>query len=314
MSPAARFLLFQLMIIAPFLAGMAFRKRISSARDLTRRLIRLNLVLIEPCIAIWSIWGLDLRRDMAVLPVSGLLLAVTGLVLGRMVLAALPLQGRSKASFLISSSIANHGFTMGTFLCFFFLGEEGLGLSFLFVSYFLIYVFTVIFPYARSVSSPLEDRPGIRAYVLDIQNLPLLAVAIALVLHVFRVPRPGVSFPIDPLMMISIAVYYFSLGMSFTPSRVFSFLRENAALSFIKFLAVPAITVGVLAMVTLDPKVEAVIIIQSFMPAAIYSVIASVLFDLDESLASNLFVINTLFFLLCVLPLLFVFKGPILGI
>jgi len=109
-------------------------------------------------------------------------------------------------------------------------------------------------------------------------------------------------------------VYYFSLGMSFTPSRVFSFLRENAALSFIKFLAVPAITVGVLAMVTLDPKVEAVIIIQSFMPAAIYSVIASVLFDLDESLASNLFVINTLFFLLFVLPLLFVFKGPILGI
>jgi predicted permease len=60
--------------------------------------------------------------------------------------------------------------------------------------------------------------------------------------------------------------------------------------------------------------VEAVIVIQSFMPVAIYSVVASVLFDLDKELASNLFVFNTLFFLLIVLPLLFVFKGPILGI
>lgn len=314
MSPPARFLLFQFMIIAPFIAGMVFRKRISSVRDLTRRLIRFNLVVIEPFIAIWSIWGLDLRWDMAVLPLSGLILVIASMALGRLALPAVSLEGRSKATFLISSSIANHGFSMGTFLCYFFFGETGLGLSFLFISYFLIYIFTVIFPYARSVSSPERGRLGILTYLLDIQNLPLLAVVAALVLHFFHISRPGVYFPIDILMMISIAVYYFSLGVSFTTTRVFSFLRENVALSFIKFMAVPGITIGILALANLDPQIEAVIVIQSFMPVAIYSVVASVLFDLDEVLASNLFVFNTLFFLLIVLPLLFVFKGPILGI
>ncbi len=314
MSPHARFLLFQLMIIAPFLSGIVFRQRISSVRDLTRRLIRINLVLIEPLIAIWSIWGLDLGWNVAVLPFSGLLLVLTGMAAGWLVLPALPLRERSRATFLISSSIANHGFTMGAFLCFLFLGERGLGLAFLFLSYFMIYVFTIIFPYARSLSRPEGSLPGVAAYVLDIQNMPLVAVGAALVLQFFHVHRPGVDFPVDTLMMISIAVYYFSLGMSFETSRVFSFLRENIVLSLIRFLILPVITLGALAMVNLGEHVEAVITIQSFMPVAVYSVVASVLFDLDKELASNLFVFNTLFFLLLVLPLLFVFKGPILGI
>ncbi len=314
MSPHARFLLFQLMIVVPFLSGIVFRRRISSARDLTRTLIRLNLVLIEPLIVLWSIWGLDLGWNMAVLPFSGLLLVVAGMATGRLMLPALPLRERSRATFLISSSIANHGFTMGAFLCFLFLGERGLGLAFLFLSYFMIYVFTVIFPYARSVSRPDSSMSGVTAYFLDIQNMPLVAVVAALVLQFFHVRRPGVAFPVDTLMMISVAVYYFSLGMSFETSRVFSFLRENVSLSLIRFLILPAVTLGALAMVNLGEHVEAVIAIQSFMPVGVYSVVASVLFDLDKELASNLFVFNTLFFLLIVLPLLFVFKGPILGI
>ncbi|HPD21540.1 MAG TPA: AEC family transporter [Desulfomonilia bacterium] len=314
MSPQARFILFQLMIIVPFLGGMALKRHISSARDLTRMLIRLNLILIEPLIVLWSIWGLSLDWNMAVLPFSGLLLVAAGMATGRLMLPGLRLSERSRATFLISSSIANHGFTMGAFLCFLFLGERGLGLAFLFLSYFMIYIFTVIFPYARSVSRPDGSMPGVTAYLLDIQNMPLAAVVSALVLQLFHVQRPGVDFPVNTLMMISIAVYYFSLGMSFETSRVLSFLRENVALSLNRFLILPAITLGVLAMVNLGEHVEAVIAIQSFMPVAIYSVVASVLFDLDKELASNLFVFNTLFFLLIVLPLLFVFKGPILGI
>ncbi|MFY9399695.1 MAG: AEC family transporter [Desulfomonilia bacterium] len=314
MSPSARFFLFQLMIVLPFLAGMALRGRIASARDLTRRIIRFNLVLIEPLLALWSIWGLQLTWGMAVLPLSGLLLVIGGMGLGRLMLPAMGLQGRSRATFLISSSIANHGFTMGTFLCFLFLGETGLGLSFLFISYFMIYIFTVIFSYARHVSRLGEGGIGIAAQVLDIQNLPLLAVAAALVLHALDFPRPEVYFPLDALMMISVGLYYLSLGMSFAPSKVFCFLRENLALAFIKFAAVPGITIGILSIASLDEQVSAVITLQSFMPAAIYSVVASVLFTLDEEMASNLFVVNTLLFLVIILPLLFVFKGPILGI
>ena len=76
---------------------------------------------------------------------------------------------------------------------------------------------------------------------------------------------------------------------------------------------VPAATFAVLSVVNLDSQVEKVILVQSFMPAAIYSVVASVLFDLDTRLSSNLFVLNSLIFLLLVLPLLFMFRTGILA-
>jgi malate permease and related proteins len=315
MSTSLRFFLFQLVIIIPFLAGISYRKRFQQDSWSSRRIIRLNLIFIEPFIAFWSIWGLDLGWDLMLLPLSGLFLALAGMAAGKTALNIVPMEGRSRASFLISSSIANHGFTMGTFICYLFLGERGLGLAFLFLSYFLIYVFTIIFPYARSVSSKHQARGNsLKAYLFDLQNMPLFAILLGIMVKSMHISRPSIFFPMDALMAVSISLYYFSMGMNFTTSNIFSSVRQNVMLFIIKFIAVPAVAGAVLAFVNLDPKIEGIIRIQSFMPAAIYSVVASVLFDLDTELSSNLFVINTLVFLVLVLPLLFIFKGYILGI
>lgn len=315
MSAHARFMLFQFMIIVPFLAGTILKNRIPAGSFSSRKLIRFNLIFIEPCIALWSIWGLDFGWDVIVLPISGLLLVLAGMAAGKMMLALAPLEGKLRASFLISSSLANHGFTMGAFLCYLFLGERGLGLAFLFLSYFMLFVFTVIFPYARSASSLQEDRPRmIWSHIFDLQNMPLFAVLLGLIFKASGLARPSIFFPIDALMLLSIALYYFSMGMSFSIGNIFLFLRENISLSLIKFLMVPALTAAVLGLLEIDREIESVIRLESFMPAAIYSVVASVLFQLDTKLTSNLFVVNTLAFIFLVLPLLFVFKGYILGL
>ena len=57
-----------------------------------------------------------------------------------------------------------------------------------------------------------------------------------------------------------------------------------------------------LSLLPLDPALKAVIQLQAFMPAAIYSMVTAVLFDLDTDLASGLFVCNTVVFLTAVLP------------
>ncbi len=195
MSAHARFILFQCMIVFPFVAGMILKNRIPAGRLSSRKLIRFNLIFIEPCIALWSIWGLDFSWDVIILPISGLFLVLIGMAAGRMMMAVVPLEGKSRASFLISSSIANHGFTMGAFLCYLFLGERGLGLAFLFLSYFMLFVFTVIFPYARSVSSLQEDQHGmmIWSHVFDLQNMPLFAVLLGLIFKAFHLARPSFS-------------------------------------------------------------------------------------------------------------------------
>jgi predicted permease len=317
METTSRFILFQILIIVPFISGVILKK-IYTFKDLqsfTKRLIRINLIFLEPAIALWSTWGLSLTREMIFLPLSGLVLVMTGMLLGKRCLKPLGLTGKRGAAFLISSSLANHGFTMGAFFCYLFLGEKGLGLAFLFLSYFMPFIFLVIFPYARKVSS--GKKPGlasVKEFFLTLQNMPFFAILSALLLIFSGFRRPGIIFPTDILIITSMILYYFTLGLNFEMPTFFRSGRENLALCLIKFLIIPFLTFFILNIMNPDPSVATVIFIQSFMPVAIYSVVASVLFDLDPGFSSNLFVWNTIIFLTCILPVLFVFRNTIFSL
>lgn len=317
MDLTTRFVLFQTLIVVPFLAGIA-AKRLYRSHDLpvfTKTLIRVNLILIEPVIALWSTWGLVLTRELVTLPLAGILLVALGMTFGAAGRRVLGTGGKSGATFLISASLANHGFTMGAFLCYLFLGEKGLGLAFLFLSYFMPYIFLVVFPYARmqSTGEPFS-LASVRDFFLSLQNMPLYAILVSLVLLGSGFERPHVRFPVDMFIVASMALYYFTLGLNFEVPSFFASGRENVALACIKFILVPAVALAILAVAHLDPAIESVILLQAFMPAAIYSVVASVLFDLDAPLASNMFVWNTLVFLAGVLPALFLFRDVLAGV
>jgi predicted permease len=314
MDITTRFILFQVLIIAPFAAGMAAKRRwrFRNLPAFTKRLIRVNLVLIEPVIVLWSTWGLVLTKDLVMLPLAGLFLVAAGMAFGGVIRGRLGMSGKKGATFLISSSLANHGFTMGAFLCYLFLGERGLGLAFLFLAYFMPYIFLVIFPYARRVSTGEPfSLATVRDFFLNLQNMPFYAVVGSVILLSLGIQRPGLAFPVDLFIIVSMALYYFTLGLNFEMPSFFTSGRENAALAGIKFILVPAVTLLILAAVHLDPALEAVILLQAFMPAAIYSVVASVLYELDAALASNMFVWNTLIFLAGVLPAIFVCRDTI---
>jgi len=125
------------------------------------------------------------------------------------------------------------------------------------------------------------------------------------ILGIKRIPAP---VPVDFFIAISVMIYYFSLGTSFSPGNIKKFLPAHAALAIIKFMIVPLVAIVIALLLPIGEKVRAVIIIQSFMPAAIYSVVTSILFRLDSRMASSLFVFNTVLFLFVVLPLLFAFR------
>jgi len=310
---AARFILFQLAIIAPFSLGYCTKQRHVRRENLTKGLIRLNLTVIEPVLVFWSIWGLEMNRELWFLPLAGVLMVLAGLAIGVLMARIRGLETRSRASFIISSSLANHGFTMGGFLCYLVLGEKGLALSFIFISYFMPFIFLVIFPYARLAQAADGLRPAfIKDFILNPQNLPLYALAAAIVLRLHGCVRPAVPFPTDLLLMASISLYYFTLGINFTVQDLWAFNLDNFLLCLVRFLMIPAVTLMVLTLTPLDGGVETVILIESFMPAAVYSVMTSVLFDLDARRASSLFVFNTVVFLGLVLPGLLLLKTTLL--
>ncbi len=303
-----KFIIFQSFIVLPFVTGSMMRRRVGDPAALSKRILGVNLAVIEPPIILWSIWGLTIRRDLAFLPAAGLALVAAGFLLGLATLPLLGLKGSGKKTYLISSSLANHGFTMGGFICYLFLGEAGLGLASIFLVYFIPYTFIVIFSYARSGGGALSPS-SLREQIISPRNLPLLASLTALGLLAAGVPRPELPAPLDVFIMASILLYYLTLGLSFEIRDVRAVGAPHPILGLIKFIMLPAGTWLVLQTLSLDREVARVIQIQSFMPAAIYSVVTSVLFDLDARLASSLFVVNTVLFLATALPFLFLLRA-----
>ncbi len=309
-----KYLFYQILIIAPFIAGYAARKNFKNRRDFSKRLININLIFIEPLIAFWSILGLSLSEEMIFLPAGALALVLSGFAVGFLFASASKMKGIRKSVSMISSSLANHGYTMGGFICYLFLGEQGLGLAVLFISYFMPYIFLFIFPYAKIASGKSEYRGNIvKGFLLNFQNMPFYAIIVSLCLKLAGIKRPDINFPINELLMISIALYYFSLGLNFSFDGLRGTASANIFLVLIKFLIIPASVLMALSGVNIDHSIKTIILIQSFMPAAIYSVAASILFDLDSKFASGLFVVNTIIFITIVLPAMFLFRDYLLN-
>lgn len=320
MNLEIKFVLLWAVILIPFFAGSKIRKSLQSPQGTAKKLIRVNLFFLEPFILFWSIWGLHLNSHVIFLPVAGISTVITGYITGKFSIRLLKLKGKTASSFLISSILANQGLTLGGLICYLVAGEQGLGLATIYVIYFLPFVFLFIFPYARIASmhaEPGSKKPPVmtlKEYArlfFNFQNLPVAGIIVALVLHLFQISRPVLFFNLDYLIYTAISLYYLTLGINFQTGHITTGFKEQAALALSKFIILPAVTFIALYFIELDPAVETIIQIQSCMPAAVYSVISSILFDLDSKLTSGLFVVNSLLFLGIVLPFLMMMKGVI---
>jgi predicted permease len=308
-----KIVIFQLVIILPFLAGSFFKHRLKNADKTAKKLITINLTLLEPPVALWSIWGLALSAEMIFLPVSGFFLAISGFFIGKLFVRKTRLTGIDADTFVISSSLANHGFTMGGFLCYLFAGEQGLALSAIFLIYFIPFTFLFIFPYAGVKSSNQVFKWAVvRKFLFTFRNMPLYAVFAAILIRLAGIARPDVYFPLDILLILFISLYYFTLGINFKPDDLNVFKKEHVLMAIQKFVILPAIIFIILDFAPISDMTKMIIKIESFMPAAIYSVITAILFDLNPRKASNLFVVNSLLFIFFVLPLLFYFRDFLL--
>ncbi len=310
MDATSRYLMFQAVVILPFLLGYQIAKNSSYQDNYTKKITRFNIIVIEPIIMLWSTWGQKLSPDLIFLPLAGFFLVILGLGMGRFFVRFLDLSPKSRATYLVSSSLANHGFTMGSFVCYLILKEKGLALGAIFLTYFHFYVYLLVFPYANKVNrnSKFTWQMLLKS-IFAWQSLPLLAVLISIMFHLLKIERPQIYFPFENLLMVSIGLQYFSLGTTFKLKNIATSIKANVFLALSKFLFVPLVTSVLLGLVNLDHDLKLVILIESFMPAAVFSVVTSILFDLDSALASGLFVVNTILFIVAVLPFIFLLQS-----
>jgi len=308
MSISYKFIIFQSLIIGPFIIGMLTKKLILSPDQVARRIVLINLCMFDPIIILWTVWGLRISKELIYLPLSGLIIVIIGFLAGNLFALPLNLPRKLHGTLVISSSLSNHGFTLGGYICFLLLGEQGLALSYIFLLYFVFYLFMFIFPYARLIQTSHEKittKELIISTLINVRNIPLYTTLFALLLNKSHILRPAIHMPVECFLLISISIYYFSLGLTYSFKQQTSYKKPHIVLILVKFMISPLVAFVLTWILPIDPSMQAVMLIESFMPVAILSVVVAIIFDLDTRMASHLFVWNTILFLLFVFPLIY---------
>ena len=109
------------------------------------------------------------------------------------------------------------------------------------------------------------------------------------------------------LIGLAIALMYFTIGLRIHFSELGKYKNLYGPLLAVKFVigpAIAAVLVGLGGLFSeIHPVSRAVIIIEATVPVALYSVLISNMFELNGRLASLLFLVSTVVYLVAVLPL-----------
>ena len=315
-----KFILSSVIIVLAMGAGYLCRRLDWVSERVGERIMTFVGVFGYASVAFFSVWGTRLHAGDFLLPVLGATHVVLMMFLS-LGLAGLVTKDRlEKGLFAIAGGTGNNGFTMGAFVLYLLYGEPGMGLSNVYILLFTPVMVLVMFPLARHYSS---ERPAgsvgalIRRSLLDWRSIGLPLALVAIALSMLGVPRPA---QVESWHVLDILVYtitplaFFGIGLRLHLSKVWPMARMLTGLAVVRF------GLGLLAGLALawlthfTPWPFAglrwnVFLVQSFVPTAVTMVAIANMFNLRPNEASVLFVVNTVSYLLLILPLVWLWCG-----
>ena len=314
-------LLFSFVIIlSGLLAGYAVQRLAArgliripvSMETLRKGLQRAALLFLNPVAIVGATWIVSIRdAALVALPFVGLFAIVTGGVLALGAARLLQLSPKKTGALFCCGSFTNIG-SIGALVCYVFLGEPGFALVPIYKIFEELSYYSTGFPIAKyySGSSLAEGRwdrvKGLARDPLIIVSVSSLLLGGALNLGGFE--RPAIYGTVNavfiPLQAFMLLV---SVGLALRFRRVGSYLREAAAVSAIKFAAVPVLASTLawsLGFGEIDGGLPLkIVLILSSMPVAFNALIPPSIYDLDLDLANSCWFVTTAL-LAVVLPVL----------
>jgi predicted permease len=315
MSVTGRLIVIAALIVVS-MAGGYFARRVGLLRERAATwIMTIVAVLGYPIVSFLSIWGTPLKpgdfwlTSQAVIHMG--VMTLIGLGVGRF----LTKDRGELGLFGIAAAIGNNGFTMGGFILYLLYGEAGLGLANI---YFLLFGPAVVlmhYPIARRYSA---ERPGgtlaglLLRSIFDWRSIGLPMTLASIWLSMAGVPRPAFIADwavLDVLMFTLTPLAYFGIGLRLHAQYAVKMRRLIAGLAVLRFVGGAAVGAGLFALTTAIAWDEPwgglamnVCLIESFVPMAVTVVAVANMFNLRPREASMLFVVNTVAYLLLVLP------------
>jgi malate permease and related proteins len=253
-------------------------------------------------LSFWSQNPTDIKNGI-LLPVIQVMLIIFSGICGYFIAIFFRKSRQFTGTFTMASGFSNNGLTLGGFLCFLFLGEPGFNTSVIFTLFFMPFFFSAGLVTARSFA-PGREKMGILAAIREnfkdpVSVLPVLLTFLGVIICFLRVPYPVQLTPVRNVMVYAgVSGYAFSFGVGMHIRRMIAAWPAYLGMLPVKFIITPLIAFGLCQIfgftLAAHPVEFKTLMIQSAMPCAIFSVVASKLFDLDTDTALSLWLLTTL--------------------
>ncbi|MHC4984010.1 MAG: AEC family transporter [Planctomycetota bacterium] len=303
-----------LLLTAPPLAvGYLAQRRGWASEILAQRLMTAVVVVGYPLGGFFSIWGMELHVEDLWLPTLGALqvglMAAAGTAIGRAIAADKAETGLIS----IASALGNTGFTMGGLVLYLLHGKQGLGLVAIYCLMWMPAIVLVTYPIARHYAPNQPRRPLWRLIVRSIFDwrsvgLPISLAAIWLSMRGVMPPEAFLRFRVVDIIIFLVAITaFFSIGLRLRLKEAGAVKKLIATVTAARFGLGLAVGWSLASATLLTPWAlrgiaRDVFVVEAFVPTAVTTVGVANMFNLRPRAASAVFVVNTLVYLVAVLP------------
>lgn len=320
MSVVHKFIFTVSLIVVSLLAGYVLRRLRLAGERAAQILMTLVAVFGYSSVDLLAVWGNPPNVTDFWLPVMAAaqigLMCLLGLLAGRWAARTRPERGL----FSIASAAGNNGFTLGGFIVFLLMGQEGLSRVTMYGLAWTPMTVLLFYPVARHFASEGPPAPLGRLMLrsaLNWRSIGLPITALGLTLGWTHVCQPGFVKDwhlVDLLMCAVIAMAYVAIGLRLHVSDILSMRRMLAAVAGMRFVVGLGAGLALVSLVGLTPwplseLSRKVFLIEAFVPTAVTMVAVANMFHLLPRQASVLFLVNTLMYLGLVLPFVLWFFG-----
>lgn len=305
------FIIFTILIYGFLLLAYGVRKRYPALSRFSKGISKGSLLFVQAPALLFVYWSVEKEEflshfGLALLP---LLLSLVMGGVGYLISRRLYANSLSRGTFTISSMISNNAFTLGGFICLLLLGTQGLQYAQIYNLFMLPYIVTAMFFLARMFREKTEGgkKTGSSEMMRALRDpfilIPILSISLGILLMGLEIPFPEfLNLPMQLLVAIAVVGYSVSFGLTLSFRSIRRGWKRLLLIFPVKFILGPV--AGVLLALLMgfgpeeNPVAFKVVVIQSTMPTAILAVVVSKLYDLDDILATNIWILTTSFIIL----------------
>jgi len=301
-----RFLLFMACIVGAIALGYAARRTGVLDPSWARHIMSAAIVGCDAPIGWLAIWFLRVPPGVWKVPTAGAVAGVLTCLAGLAVARWRRMPPETAAVFGLQGGMGNVGYTLGGAIAFALWGLQGLALEQMFCMMWPFFSFLFCFPIGRHYAEAAAGRreavsPAVYALrtlgrsLTDLRSLPLYTATLGLVLNLAGVAPPEAvrrAGVIDILMVVGILMQFGGVGMTVRARRLPAFWKPALGSAALKFLASPAVMLGVTLALGLTGEPLYVCLLLAAMPTALYSVLMANLFGLERDLANTTFILT----------------------